>query len=296
MNFQSPSYSPYNLQPIMHIGQMPVYGVTLLVGLNLLSLVVWAFMSAAGADELARNLVFTSAQTVGENQWWRPITYGLVNDIRVIEPIWFLIMLFFFYFFGMELERILGRGSLFILYGMLWLCVPLSFSLTHIFGEGALAGTRWVHIGAFVAFSTLMPTVRLLFGIEARWFAIALISIHALQYIAVWQPVYLVALGVLCATAIFGSRWLAGKSGLDEWIDTMKERMSESRSRRKLRVLPKPEADLPKKRATKKSKIDHSVDAILDKIAQHGMNSLTPEERAKLEQARSQLLEKDDPA
>jgi hypothetical protein len=35
------------------------------------------------------------------------------------------------------------------------------------------------------------------------------------------------------------------------------------------------------------------IDPLLDKIAKHGLNSLTAQERAALERARAKLLEKD---
>src|SRR5947199_216016 len=62
----------------------------------------------------------------------------------------------------------------------------------------------------------------------------------------------------------------------------------------KLRVLP----DLPTGKSEsgrampEKSGSMAEVDALLDKIAQHGMGSLTPKERAKLDQARAALIKR----
>ena len=62
----------------------------------------------------------------------------------------------------------------------------------------------------------------------------------------------------------------------------------------KLRVLPTP---APRERFRREVGDDDDamgeVDALLDKIAQSGMASLTPRERAKLEEARAALMKKD---
>jgi hypothetical protein len=50
----------------------------------------------------------------------------------------------------------------------------------------------------------------------------------------------------------------------------------------------------PRLRVTPRDPVD-AIDPILEKISTHGLHSLTPAERARLEKARAALLQKEDP-
>ena len=56
--------------------------------------------------------------------------------------------------------------------------------------------------------------------------------------------------------------------------------------------MPGPRPTLQSKPAPPRDDVIESIDPLLDKIAKHGIASLTAREREKLEQARAELLKK----
>ena len=74
---------------------------------------------------------------------------------------------------------------------------------------------------------------------------------------------------------------------------SLRDFFRQRRSRRNLRPLPKPRpAPLLTKPSTPRDDVIESIDPLLDKIAKHGIASLTPQERERLEEARAELLKK----
>jgi hypothetical protein len=65
------------------------------------------------------------------------------------------------------------------------------------------------------------------------------------------------------------------------------------RRRPKLRVVPKPKSRSHPSSIETVGSETAEIDPLLDKIAKHGLSSLTSQERAELERARAKLLEKD---
>jgi hypothetical protein len=65
------------------------------------------------------------------------------------------------------------------------------------------------------------------------------------------------------------------------------------RRRPKLRVVQKPKSRSRPSVAEVTGSETSEIDPLLDKIAKHGLSSLTSQERAALERARAKLLEKD---
>ena len=134
-----------------------------------------------------------------------------------------------------------------------------------------------MHFGVFIAFATLYPTAQIFFSIQARWIALALFAISALQYLAFSMRTSLLVLLLDSVAAVVTIQMLRGNWSFELRVP---------RKHPHLRVV---EREKPVERGCSLP----SIDSILEKISKSGMGSLTSKERAQLEKAREALLEKD---
>jgi DNA-binding MarR family transcriptional regulator len=271
--------------PITYFRGLPIYGTTILAIVHLTFFVVSAFV---GGGTLAAAFGFAPPLIFEKFQIWRFLTYGLANDILGYSPIWFIIGLAFFYFFGREVEVFLGRTAFFILYGAIWLAIPMTLLLTHWLAPFAIAGSNLIHLGMFVAFAAIYPGVVVFFTITAKWMAIGYVAISCLQYIGVRQMGGLIAIAAATLTAMCLSLYLCGRIEIEwpQWVRAVFRSFSPAARRRaRFRVVPR------EKEVRRGAESD--VDAILDKIAAKGMSSLTKSEREILQRARSEMLKRE---
>jgi membrane associated rhomboid family serine protease len=267
-------------EPITWLNGRPIYAAHLIVVVYVISLLVTTVMMWLNASALLQWLAFDN-QAVLEGEVWRIATYGFYNP----PSIPFVIDMFMLVWFGREVERFFGRGKFLSFYAAIYLITPLVFT----------ALGRWLpfyrigETGAFamfIAFATLYPGAPVLFDILAKWLAIVLVGVFTLIALANHDMAGLIALWLTCGLAFGYVRYQQGHFSLP--------RLRWPRRKPKLRVLP----DLPPKPSetnrlsTAKMASMAEVDALLDKIAQSGISSLTPKERAKLDQARAALMKR----
>jgi hypothetical protein len=253
-----------------------IYAAHVLAAVLVVTMIITSVALFAGADVALGSLGFSSSAVL-RGELWRVITYGLVNPpslafaLDVVMLIWF----------GREVEKALGRARFLALCGGIYLLKPLCFA-----GAGLWLGTAFsgaaVAFPIFVAFATLFPGVPLLFQILAKWAAIALVGIQALVALAGRRWDLLVEILVGCGFAHLFIRWF--RDGFE--LPKFRWRRPRPVARPAGTVRPAgPQSVVPPPRAGMAE-----VDALLDKIAQSGIHSLTREERARLEAARSDLL------
>src|SRR3954453_4833724 len=84
----------------------PIYLAAVLALLGVVSMVVTALLMATAGGILAR-LIFSYASVLDHLWLWTPVTYVLVNP----PSLWLLLSSYFFWRFGEEVERHLGRRS-----------------------------------------------------------------------------------------------------------------------------------------------------------------------------------------
>lgn len=247
-----------------------VVAAGLVVAMILTSLALFA-----GANNALGALGFSSAAVL-RGEVWRVLTYGFVNP----PSIGFALDVVMLIWFGREVEKALGRARFLTLCAALYLLKPLCFTAVGGWLGTAFSGAA-LAFPIFVAFATLFPGVPLLFNILAKWAAVALVGIQALVALSARRWDLLAELAVGCGFAYLFVR--AVREGF-EWP---KLRWSRRRPAAKpaipVRVMPVPAAPAPRAGMAE-------VDALLDKIAQSGIHSLTRDERARLEAARSDLL------
>ena len=186
------------------------------------------------------------------------------------------------------METHLGRRVLLRLILLLCLVPALTASAWWLGGRPVtLSGSLNLAIGLFIAYATLYPNVELWNWITMKWLAFAGIVLQSLTYFPRHEWNHLTVLLSACAAAHFYTRYEQGHWSLP--------RLRFARRKPALRVLPR--ADEARRPAPRQeipeAELDSEVDGLLEKIARNGLSSLSPKERAKLEQAREDLLKRE---
>ena len=265
-------------QPVMWLQGHAVYTAHFIVLVYVVSMLLTTGFLAFGVSPWFVWLPF-DRDAVLRGEVWRLVTYGLVNP----PSLWFVVDMFMLAWFGRELEKFFGRRIFRRLYACLYLLSPLLFTLIGAWLPMHLAGETGA-FALFIAFATLYPGVAFFFNILAKWLAVILVALYTLIALANRDLPGLIS---LWSTAGFAHGFVRYEQGrftlpsLNFW-----------RRKPRFRVLP----DLPPERSARApDKSMAEIDALLDKIAQSGLASLTPKERAKLDQSRSDLLKKRGP-
>jgi len=279
-------------EPLTWMGRVPVYLATALAMAHGVTMILYAFVGAAGGQGwIDSALSFSTSSAVYGLQVWRFVTYAFINppDLMVAIQLVMLAM------FGQEVEKFLGRVSFAWLYALLILAGPVITVALSFFGlGGVLWGSNTPHFAIFIAFVLIYPNAVMFFGILAKWLGIALFGIYSLQFLAGqnWT-----ALGLFWGTCAVAALWLAyeGVGSVSAFAIPSPIAWWKSRqAKKRFRVVPRRDVPAsPKPKAEPASSAYESIDPILDKIARQGIGSLTRGEREKLERARAELLEKE---
>lgn len=268
-------------KPVTWVGGNPIYAAHFIVGFFSLTMIIAAVLGTHVTQEIAGHLAFLSSKVHG-GQVWRVLTYGLVNP----PTIPFVIEMVMLIWFGLQLERFFGRKVFLTFFGLLYLLVPVVLSLLGFFREMPLIGVTG-GFGCFIAFATLYPGALLIFNIPAKWLALIAIGISSLLYIYARAGVALIDLWATVGFAYSFVRYHQGRWAMPNF--SWPKRTS------KLRIVPRQrDPDEPLTRADfDDDETESEMDSLLDKIARNGLASLTPNERARLELAREELLKKE---
>jgi len=268
-------------QPVTWWNGYPVYAAHFIVIVFVASMIITSLaLFGSFGDTLVNALIFQPG-LVYRGQIWRIVTFGLVNE----PSISFAFDMVMIVWFGREVERFLGRRRFLMLYAASYVVTPLVLTALGPWLPMPLSGKTGA-LAVFCAFATLYPGVPVFFSVLAKWAALILVGIYTMMALAYRSPVLLISVGASCGTAYLFVRYYQGLFSLP--------RLRLWRRKPRLRVLP----DLPKAKtvATAKPARESAnmaeIDALLDKIAQSGIASLTPKERAKLDAAREGLLKR----
>jgi len=208
---------------------------------------------------------------------WQLFTYPLLGK----PDFFFVIGLFFFYRFGVDVERELGRNRYFKLLAILWLVPPLLLTLGSGIGggNGYCFGSYNLSIGFFVAFATLYPNLEFWNWITMKWLAFAGIFLSSMNYLPEHDWLGFSALLATCGTAFGYVRFLkwGGSIEFSALFKTFFKRKP------KFKIVPRTRGSW---------NVHDSIDPLLEKISKSGLASLTPVEREQLERAREALMKK----
>ncbi len=278
--------------PWFRIGTLEVTTTVLVV----LLCVVGMFIRAISLDAWLRLVLFPDL--VRDGEVWRIITWPVANE----AGLWPVITLAIFWYFGREIEGLLGR----VRFGVLLLVLAVLPGLVGTAVDLPQAGLRPVELAVFLVFVAEYPYIRFFFGIPAWAIGAVFLGIEVLQLLGDRNEEGIIFLFVTIAAAAITTRSMGLLSSLP-WIPAIpigrssaKRQSSRKRSGRSSkkrggggevvagpwpssRPGPSSSSRLPQPPPTAEHVADQAeLDSLLDKISDRGMDGLTSEEKRRL--------------
>jgi len=289
--YSSPSHQPD--EPWFRVGTVDVNTTILICGLSVISMFVWA-LSPELLDYLTPYRNPSSIEDILSGgstlQPWGIVTWPLANPPS-LSAVLNIVMMFIF---GREIERSLGRTR------FLWFLAPMVIApgVVAVLFTMDFGGLFMLTTGLFVAFVATYPTAPGFFGIPLWVFGAVFIGISILQTIGGRQAELFILIMLVVALGLLEARAF-GLSEL-EWIPRIPLPASISGQSRPPRA-PKPGRSgrrggrkgsatvtpirSPNSTPTSADLLRQAeIDVLLDKINEHGIGSLTPEERRRLDE------------
>ena len=264
----------------------PVYANTLLVVTHVVSFVVCALCVSFLTLPVVYGALTLDPALVWHGQVWRLFSYVAFDPGFFSRPasLWFLWSMIILYFCGREVEQFVGRRAYLALYASLVLVPAVLLSLVGpVLGLGEHLNCAEAIFGVFIAFATIYPGAMPSMWINLPVWVMAWIffGLSVLMDFVFHDYTSMFLLCAASAVGYLGMRLVGAGRGMNWLTDWIETRRSEKLARRhQIKVL-------TEKKSTE------SIDAILDKISKHGVNSLNTSERAALERARAKLLDRD---
>ena len=253
------------------------------VALNIVALFVVAAEGSFGP--LMRQLPMVP-DLVFNGQVWRVATWPFWASINL----WYALTIFFFWYFGTQLENQLLRKRTAWLY--LWCTLVLSavgLALSPFF-TGYLGGLGQLEFVVLLIFIAEHPHARFFFNIPAWLIGVVLVGIQVLGYLAdrSWFNLLSFLVGLALCAVVAKSLGLLGDY---HQIPSFNARFRSRRPRRAPRrhhsapsgpiVVAGPWENV--------SKDQRELDSLLDKISQHGVESLSDKDRARITELRERI-------
>lgn len=247
--------------PLFSRGRYNFFATTLIAIAHVITLILTSISMSAGWDGVLGALDLWSKDVLSRGFVWQLVTHAFING----PTFWFIWNLFTFFYCGHELERFYGRRAFLRLYALAILVPAITTVMYGLFTPATLTGCLLAHFTVFAVFGFTFPRF-VFFFFPVIWIVAANFLILLLQFIAGHAWSWMTALLVTTGFAWLWTQWQRG-------ILTLPTRLTRP---------PKP----------KSAPVNTTVDALLDKISQHGIHSLTEKEHAILEKARQDLLRK----
>lgn len=264
------------------LGKLDVTSTVLVVLIGAVGVVASAF-----APVLYQVGLFVPAEVL-QGQVWRAVTWPFVDGISL----WSILTLVLLWYFGRDLENQVGRRPMMSLYVALWaILTVVAFVVGLAMGGGAMAGLRSIQFIVLLLWIAEYPRRPFFFGIPAWIVGAVLVALQVLSYIAIRDLAGLASLVVTFFVAAVVARrfgllsdlsWLPGRRGSAPRI------RQGGGVRAPQAAAPRtPRAARAEQKAAARQASDHErMDALLEKISEQGIHSLTPAERKELEALR----------
>lgn len=283
--------------PWFKVGDFDVTTTVLVAATCVLSLFVWAIDSS-----LLEPFVLI-ADDVRRGQLWRLATWPLVNTP---ESIWTILTIAIFWYFGRELEGLLGRNR------FAWFLLVLTVVPAIV---AAVVGLNvwsldYLELAVLLVFIAEYPFARFFFNIPGWVIAAVIVGLQVLVLVGNRDSDGLVFLLMLIATAAVAARSFGLATSLP-WIPSLplpdalsgtrssgprrsskgKVRGGKRRSRKGGGVVEGPwKAPPPPGRTSPDAAAAQSeLDVLLDKISADGLESLTADEKRRLNELSKRL-------
>jgi len=273
--------------PWFRIGTLEFTSTVVVVAINVLAMFVVAGEGNFGP--IMRQLPMVPDQ-VFHGQLWRVATWPFWASISL----WTVLNAFFFWYFGTQLEKLLLRKRAAWLYlGCTLVLSAVGLALSP-FVPGALLGLDLLQFMVLLIFIVEHPHARFLFNVPAWLIGLVLVGIRVLQYLAdrYWFGLLSFVIGLAFCAVVAKSVGLFTEY---RWLPSVNPRF---RTRRPARRTPlKPQRSHGHGSAstvisgpwTHVSKDQAELDALLDKVSQHGIGALTDKDRARITELRERI-------
>jgi membrane associated rhomboid family serine protease len=265
-------------RPWFRIGQLEVTTTVLLTLLGAASLVLWAISQRASLQ------LALIPELVRQGQVWRLASWPFANQ----PTLWTIIGLAIFWYFGRELEGLIGRNRFAWLLTFVTIVPAVAATLLLI----PQAGFRPLQFAVFLLFIAQYPFAKFFFGIPAWALGAVLLGLELLQLVGLRDTNGIIFLfASLLTAAVVGRSYglleglgvipalpLPGSGRMKKERRPKAPRPPRSRSRQSETVVAGP-WDPP---AVDRSILQAELDGLLDKISAEGMDSLTADEKRRL--------------
>ena len=196
--------------PWFRIGTVDVTTTVFVILTCVASMFVWAL---EGPDHDILGKLTLVPELVLDGQVWRVATWPVPNP----PDIWLVIMLAVFWYFGTEVERLLGRVRFAVLIGLVTV-IPAVVALPLMDREQY--GIRPVELCVFLLFVAEYPFVRFFFGIPGWVIGAVILGIEVLQLLGDRNEPGIVFLFVALAVAAITARSM-GLLGNFPWVPAL---------------------------------------------------------------------------
>jgi membrane associated rhomboid family serine protease len=294
-SFSSPGGNRVD-RPWFRVGEFEVTTTVLVSALSVFGIILYAVFPDAWF-----RLVLDPA-AVRNLEIWRLVTWPLANEIAT--SLWGFLTIAIFWYFGREIEAALGRNR-FALFLLVVTVIPGVVATILDVGDYGLAA---VQFGVFLVFVAEYPHAPFLFGIPAWILGAVLVALNILQLMSRDQPERIVVLIATLATALVTARSM-GMAQSVSWIPAVPlgrvgRGGGTSRPKKKRRQRGRQQGDVVAGPWTRNDPTGPSglrgvpqppppppgpsfadqeaLDDLLDKISAQGMDSLTADEKRRL--------------
>ena len=282
--FQMPERR-HESQPWFRLGQLDVNTTVLVTLMCAVSMVVWA-----ANPRFLEPLVLIPSR-VFELQLWRVVTWPIPTQ----PTFWTIITLAIFWYFGREIEGLLGRNR-FAWFLVLVTVIPgIIATLVNL----PQAGLRPIQFAVFLTFIAQYPFARFFFGIPAWALGAVFLGLETLQLLGLRDQRGLIFLLVTLATAAVVARSYGLAPTLARFVPAMPvpgsdassggsgRREKKPKPRRAPRgsgrtVLDGPWQSAPPSPTADTFAMQTELDSLLDKISANGIESLSSDEKQRL--------------
>ena len=287
-SYSSPE-SRYGGTPWFKVGDIDVGTAVLVAGACVLSMFVWAINSS-----LLEPLVL-DASAVRSGQIWRLATWPFANA----PDFWTIITIAIFWYFGRELEGLLGRNR-FAWFLLILAVVPAIFATML---DLNVAGLEYLELSIFMVFIAEHPTARFFFNIPGWVIGAVIVGLQVLQLVGTRNGAGLAFLLVSLATAGLAARsfGLATQlpfipklpmpgAGAERSSPKRRKGGASTKSRSRQTVVEGPwAAPNPTQPSPDALAAQAELDGLLDKISAGGLDSLSSDEKKRLNELSKRL-------
>lgn len=295
--------------PWFRVGQLAVTTTVFVSALSVAYMFVWAFEGSS--RPITFRLMLYSGRSfgsVGGGEIWRLVTWPIPTEPGFLT----LLLIAVFWMLGSQLEALMGRRKFTFFLVTLTVVPALFMTVLEFVGiSGYVFGLRYVEIGVLIAFATHYSNTRFWPGIPAWGVASIIVGMSMLQAISKQREYELVLTMTMAALAPLAIRAF-GFAEQHEWLPKLPlpARLS-GRTRHSRHARRRPPAGQRRRSQTRGTHLSSvppvppplppadvaaqaQIDALLDKMGEHGLESLTEAERRTLEDLSKRLRDRRD--